>query len=126
MRPATLTTTRADAGMVQGRNGGLEAGIIGAVDTVVISALRQFARSPQQTFFGFRQILRWFTHSRQSIRQGTGRRVGVCSSRRMLPEKFSPTCQTLELQSTARDGRGSGIAARHAYRLGKPDSLSNH
>jgi len=35
MRPATLTTTRANAGMLQGRNGGLEAGIIGAVDTVV-------------------------------------------------------------------------------------------
>src|SRR5262249_41684380 len=101
MRPAILPTTRTDAGMLQGRNGSLEAGIIGAVDTVVIPALCQFARSAQQTFLGFGQIHRWFTHSRQSIRQGTGQWVGVCSAHRMVPEKSSPVCQPLESRSTA-------------------------
>src|SRR5215831_8257032 len=89
MRPATLTTTWANAGMLQSRNGGLEASIIGAVDTVVIPALRQFARSPQQTFLGFRKIDRWYTHSSQSIRQGTGQRVAIWASHWMFPEQIT-------------------------------------
>src|SRR5262249_15579384 len=120
MRPAILTTTRTDAGMLQGRNGGLEAGIIGAVDTIIIPALCQVACSAHQPSLGFRKIHRCFTHSYLSIHQGTGQRVGVCSSRRMLPEKFQPVCQTLELRVTARDGRGSGLAARPAPRFGQP------